>query len=151
MPANLSHLCLFCLSFTHGWKLTIYNGDVRRLSVTLQCLTLTDDASGVSFVSYTGDVGYEVDSRRGAVDLVGCGRSLVSSDLSHGGNLPHLASAPVREKTLPGLGFWVATSPPSSILECNTIGMNYLQVRPKDIATCVDTLPWIAQLTLSIS
>ena len=113
------------LPFFHSWMKVdnIYNGDVRRLSVTLHCLTLTDDASGVSFVSYTGDVGYEVDSgRAGAV--VGCGRSLVSSDLSHGGNLPHLASAPVLEKTLPGLGFWVATTPPSSIMECNTLSVH---------------------------
>ena len=73
--------------------------------MTLQCLTLTDDASRVSFVSYTGDVGYEVDSgRAGAV--VGCGRSLVSCDLSQEGNPPHLPSAPVLEKTQPGLGFW---------------------------------------------
>ena len=77
--------------------------------MTLQCLTLTDDASRVSFVSYTGDVGYEVDSGRAeaaAVVVVGCGRSLVSCDLSQEGNPPHLASAPVLEKTQPGLGFW---------------------------------------------
>ena len=76
--------------------------------MTLHCLTLTDDASGVSFVSDTGDVGYEVDSGRAgaAAVVVGCGRSLVSCDLSQEGNPPHLASAPVLEKTQPGLGFW---------------------------------------------
>ena len=98
--------------------------------MTLQCLTLTDDASGVSFVSYTGDVGYEVDSGRAAAAgaVVGCGRSLVSCDLSQEGNPPHLPSAPVLEKTQPGLGFWgrplVHYSPPSSIVECNTLSVH---------------------------
>ena len=97
--------------------------------MTLQCLTLTDDASRVSFVSYTGDVGYEVDSGRAgaaaAAVVVGCGRSLVSCDLSQEGNPPHLASAPVLEKTQPGLGFWGGHySPPSSIVECNTLSVH---------------------------
>ena len=96
--------------------------------MTLQCLTLTDDASGVSFVSYTGDVGYEVDSGRAAAAgaVVGCGRSLVSCDLSQEGNPPHLASAPVLEKTQPGLGFWgrPLRSPPSSFVECNTLSVH---------------------------